>query len=286
MVIRLGIIGLSADPQAWATMAHVAPIKGSLASHYTITAVATSTPETAKASAKAHGLPKDKGYSSPEDIANDPDVDMLTTPALRAQKDVFVEWPFGSVLQEAQEIAGLARKQGVRSFVGLQSRRSPTFVKTATTYPTMRFISPNGSLSPPEPKRHADNVAVSGLLTPGDAVLNFYYLITAPATPAMFQCVISGEKGALKMEGKSFAVQAKPPILYLFKAFENDSGAKGIYGHIWDEVKVEESKLGGVGGVAEVYKGIAEGKGVEDVGDLSSLVLFPASLGFSCFSFA
>lgn len=50
----------------------------------------------------------------------------LTIPALRAQKDVLVEWPFGSDLKEAQEIAGLARKQGVRSFVGLQSRRLPT----------------------------------------------------------------------------------------------------------------------------------------------------------------
>ncbi|KAL8845279.1 MAG: hypothetical protein Q9176_000449 [Flavoplaca citrina] len=91
MVIHLGII-------AWATMAHGASIKGSLASQYTITAVATSTPETAKASAKAHGLPEDKGYSSPEDIANDSDVDMvvvsvkpplhkqLTTPALRARR--------------------------------------------------------------------------------------------------------------------------------------------------------------------------------------------------------
>ncbi|KAL9013829.1 MAG: hypothetical protein Q9180_008984, partial [Flavoplaca navasiana] len=99
----------------------------------------------------------------------------------------------------------------------LSSEFSSLVAQTATTYPTMRFISPNGSLSPPKPKRHADNVAISGLLTPGDAVLNFHYLITAPATPAMFQCIISGEKGALKMEGKSFAVQAKPPNLYLPK---------------------------------------------------------------------
>ncbi|KAL8864169.1 MAG: hypothetical protein Q9198_010048, partial [Flavoplaca austrocitrina] len=102
-------------------MAHGASIKGSLASQYTITAVATSTPETAKASAKAHGLPEDKGYSSPEDIANDSDVDMVV---------VSVKPPLHKHgLQEAQEIAGLARKQGVRNFVGLQSRRSPTFVK-------------------------------------------------------------------------------------------------------------------------------------------------------------
>ncbi|KAL8845278.1 MAG: hypothetical protein Q9176_000448, partial [Flavoplaca citrina] len=127
----------------------------------------------------------------------------------------------------------------------------------------MRFISPNGSLFPLEPKRHVDNVAVSGLLTPGDAVLNFQYQITAPATPAMFQCIISWGKGALKMEGKSFAVQAKPPNLSLSKKSENDSGAKGIDGNSWEEVQVEESRLGGIGGVAEVYKGIAEGKGVE-----------------------
>lgn len=88
----------------------------------------------------------------------------------------------------------------------LSSGFSSLVAQTATTYPTMRFISPKGSISPPEPKRHANNVAILGLLTPGDAVLNFHYLITAPATPAMFRCIESGEKGALKMEGSIFAV--------------------------------------------------------------------------------
>ena len=148
MVIRLGIIGLSADPQAWATMAHVAPIKndGPLSSHYKLTAVATSSPETAKASAKAHGLPEEKGYSNPEDIANDPDVDMvvvsvkvpmhkqLTLPALKAKKDVFVEWPLGNGLKEAQEMAALAREQGVKTFVGLQARMQPAFVKVCLDF--------------------------------------------------------------------------------------------------------------------------------------------------------
>ncbi|KAI4256663.1 MAG: hypothetical protein L6R42_006089 [Xanthoria sp. 1 TBL-2021] len=285
MVIRLGIIGLSADPQAWAIMAHVPPIKGPLASYYKITAGATSTPGTAKASAKAHGLPQEKGYSNPTDIANDPEVDMvvvsvkppihkqLTMPALKAKKDFLVEWPLGSGLKEAQEMAELAKKQGVRYFVGLQARMSPAFAKivqsgvlgritsttvlgsdsqlmnfpekaryindptsgrphrsplpvdhpnyippasnqpsalpqlplgvpmvsipvvhtpdlshrpTAITHPSIRFISPTGSFSSPEPKRHADNITVSSLLTPGDAVLDFQYLITAPATPSMF----------------------------------------------------------------------------------------------------
>ncbi|KAL8862253.1 MAG: hypothetical protein Q9178_001262 [Gyalolechia marmorata] len=353
MVIRLGIIGLSADPQAWATMAHVAPIKnnGPLSSHYKLTAVATSSLETAKASAKAHGLPEEKGYSNPQDIANDPDVDMvvvsvkvpmhkqLTLPALKAKKDVFVEWPLGNGLKEAQEMAALAREQGVKSFVGLQARMQPAFVKareivqsgvlgritsttvlgidsqlmnipekgryindptsgasiisipvahtldvilhvlsseltsltaqTATTYPTLRYISPNGFLSPPEPKRFADNITVSGLLTPGNAVLNFHYLVTAPATPSTFQWIICGENAAFKMEGKSFSVQMMPPKLYVSDEAPEDGATKGMYesregGPQWKEVEVPESKLGCFGGVAEVYEGIAKGKGIED----------------------
>ena len=141
MVIRLGIIGLSTDPQAWATMAHLPPITGNLFSQYKLTAIATSSPETAKASAKAYGLPEEKGYSNPNDIANDPDVDMvvvavkvplhkqLTLPALVAKKDVFVEWPLGNGVQEAQEMADIAKKMGVRTFVGLQLRMQPTYVK-------------------------------------------------------------------------------------------------------------------------------------------------------------
>lgn len=78
MAIRLGIIGLSADPSAWATIAHVTPLKSpSLSKHYQIVALATSSPKTAKAAAEVHGVPLDKAYSSPEDIANDPDVDMV-----------------------------------------------------------------------------------------------------------------------------------------------------------------------------------------------------------------
>lgn len=79
MVVRLGIIGLSADQAAWATLAHVQALKpgGSLADQYKLTALATSNPESAKAAAKAHGLPPEKAYSSPEDIANDPEVDMV-----------------------------------------------------------------------------------------------------------------------------------------------------------------------------------------------------------------
>ncbi|KAK4693820.1 hypothetical protein P7C71_g3650, partial [Lecanoromycetidae sp. Uapishka_2] len=142
MPVRLGIIGLSADKSAWATRAHVDPLKSDLLKEkYQITAVATSKPETAEAAAKAYGISKDKGYSSPEAIAKDPDVDMvvvsvktplhkqLAIPALEAKKDVFVEWPLGNGLQEAEELAALAKKQGVKTLIGLQSRLAPSIRK-------------------------------------------------------------------------------------------------------------------------------------------------------------
>ena len=78
MVIRLGIIGLSVDPQAWATAAHAtALISPALSSHYKIVALATSSPDSAKKAAQAHGIAEAKAFSTPEALANDPDVDMV-----------------------------------------------------------------------------------------------------------------------------------------------------------------------------------------------------------------
>ena len=78
MAIHLGIIGLSADKSAWATSAHAVPLKAApLSEKYAITALATSSPQSAKAAAKFHEVPEEKAYSSPEAVANDPDVDMV-----------------------------------------------------------------------------------------------------------------------------------------------------------------------------------------------------------------
>ncbi|KAI4091317.1 MAG: hypothetical protein LQ344_004176 [Seirophora lacunosa] len=349
MVIRLGIIGLSADQSAWANMAHVQAIKpgGPLTDLYKLAALATSNPESAKAAAEFHGVPADKAYSKPEDIANDPEVDLvvvsvkvpmhkqLTLPALRAKKDVLVEWPLGANLAEAEEMASLAKKQGVNTYVCLQARLQPAFVKvkeivasgalgrvisttvlgtdsqmmdvpekaryandpssgasilsipvthtldavlhalaselsslSATltiTHPTITFISPStGAKSAPEPRRSADNIAITGTLTPSGAPLSFHYLITTPATPSTFQWTICGEKASLRMEGKSFAVQMMPPKLLMAEAPQGGQ-QKGIYdsregGAEWREIEVPGSGLGVFGGVAEVYEKIGKGE--------------------------
>ena len=53
----------------------------------------------------------------------------LALPALHAKKSVFVEWPLGNGLQEAEELASLAKKQGVKTAVGLQARLLPSIQK-------------------------------------------------------------------------------------------------------------------------------------------------------------
>lgn len=53
----------------------------------------------------------------------------LALPALHAKKSVFVEWALGNGLQEAEELAALAKKQGVKTAVGLQARLLPSVQK-------------------------------------------------------------------------------------------------------------------------------------------------------------
>jgi predicted dehydrogenase len=43
----------------------------------------------------------------------------LAKPALQAGKDVFMEWPVGINLEEAEELARIARDKGVKAMVSL-----------------------------------------------------------------------------------------------------------------------------------------------------------------------
>jgi predicted dehydrogenase len=49
--------------------------------------------------------------------------------ALEAGKPVFCEWPLGANLAQAEEMAKLARAQGVRTMVGLQARGDPVLLR-------------------------------------------------------------------------------------------------------------------------------------------------------------
>ena len=144
--IRVGILGLSDTktffgPGAWGVFAHLPSLRA-LRDEYEIVAVSNSTVESARRSIAANDLPAStKAYGSPQDLANDPDVDLvvvsvrvakhfeLTKPALLAKKDVYVEWPLGANLAEAEELTRLARENGVRTMVGVQARADRLILK-------------------------------------------------------------------------------------------------------------------------------------------------------------
>ena len=50
-------------------------------------------------------------------------------PSIEAGKDVYVEWPLASNLQEAEELNALAKDKGIRTMISLQGQLSPITLK-------------------------------------------------------------------------------------------------------------------------------------------------------------
>ncbi|KAH8701022.1 putative oxidoreductase [Talaromyces proteolyticus] len=145
--IRVGIIGLSIvtptgqgyTSGTWGLMHLESLIKSP---HYKIVALCNSTAEKARKSIEHHKLePTTKAYGSPEDLAQDPDVDLvvvsvhvgkhysLVKPALQNKKSVFVEFPLSGSYPEVEELTKLAKEGGIKTIVGAQARGSPAFAK-------------------------------------------------------------------------------------------------------------------------------------------------------------
>lgn len=130
--IRVGIIGANPD-SSWALRAHI-PALASLP-EYTLQAVSTSRRESADAAAEKFKAPL--AFDNHEELVSHPDVDLvvvsvkvpchheLVLAALEAGKAVFCEWPLGNGLNEAVEMAELARQKKVCTAVGLQARFAP-----------------------------------------------------------------------------------------------------------------------------------------------------------------
>ncbi|KAI9745111.1 MAG: transcription regulator gal80 [Claussenomyces sp. TS43310] len=134
--IRIGMIGLS-GPGNWAVNAHLPYLKSN--DQFKIVAVCNSSVDSAQKAIKTYDLGAEtKAYGSPEDIAKDPNVQLVVcsvrvdrhaatiTPALKAGKDVFVEWPLAKNLEQAEELLRLSKEGKVKtSIVGLQGRHAP-----------------------------------------------------------------------------------------------------------------------------------------------------------------
>ncbi|OCK78082.1 NAD(P)-binding protein [Lepidopterella palustris CBS 459.81] len=136
--ISIGLVGLSAKG-SWASRSHFPYLLKS--PHYKITALQNSSIASAKAAAEKYHLEDISAHDSITSLAADPNVSLiaisvkvpehaaLIEPALRARKDVFVEWPLAANLAEAEHLTKLAKEMGVRTMVGLQARHSPPILK-------------------------------------------------------------------------------------------------------------------------------------------------------------
>ncbi|KIW98238.1 uncharacterized protein Z519_01822 [Cladophialophora bantiana CBS 173.52] len=133
--IRLGFIGLTATPTSWAPRAHLPYLVRS--PYYEIYGIYNRTKETAKAAIKAHNLsPSIRIFSSLDELTADPNVDLvvvctrvdthyqLARPVIEAGKNIFVEWPLGTNLEQALDLVSLAKVKGVATMIGLQGRMS------------------------------------------------------------------------------------------------------------------------------------------------------------------
>ncbi|TWB46409.1 putative dehydrogenase [Rhizobium sp. ERR 922] len=130
--LRVGVIGANAKT-GWARESHIPAIQA--LAGLELAAVATSTPETAAQAEKAFGV---RSYSDGLELANSPDIDIVTVAtrvpdhremilaALASGKHVYSEWPLGRGYDETKELHLAAEAANRKTAIGLQLRGSPT----------------------------------------------------------------------------------------------------------------------------------------------------------------
>lgn len=131
--LRVGIVGADASGQGWAPLSHLPALK--ILPQFEIAAVCTAHADTAAAAAAKYGV--DRAFHDYNAMFAERDIDLVSVvvkvpshrevviAALKAGKNVYCEWPLGANLGEAEEMAGLAARQGVRAMIGLQARGDP-----------------------------------------------------------------------------------------------------------------------------------------------------------------
>lgn len=144
MPLRTALIGLSSSATtSWASGAHLPGLltpKGR--SLLPITALLNSSVDSAKRAISIYNLPATtKAYGNPEDLANDPDIDLVICntrvdthyqtilPSIKKGKDVYVEWPVAGNIEDIDVLVKEAEKSGSRVAVGIQRRWTPQAVK-------------------------------------------------------------------------------------------------------------------------------------------------------------
>ncbi|OQO00014.1 hypothetical protein B0A48_14217 [Cryoendolithus antarcticus] len=135
--IRVGLIGLSANgATSWASKTHLPYLLST--SKYELVALCNSSVASAEKAIQHFKLPATvKAYGSPQDLAQDPDVDLAVcatgvehhfsslVPLVKAGKDVFTEVPLAMNIDQARELWSLAQQHKVRTMIGMQGQANP-----------------------------------------------------------------------------------------------------------------------------------------------------------------
>lgn len=131
--LRVGVVGADVHKRGFGARAHLPAVLASPAVQ--LAAICTAHPETAAKSASIWAV--SKHYSDHRNLVDDPEIDVITIAvtveahypiakaAMEAGKTVYCEWPLASNLDEARELADLARARGAVAAVGMQGRYSP-----------------------------------------------------------------------------------------------------------------------------------------------------------------
>ena len=134
--LRVGLIGANVN-NGWSPRAHLPALLA--LPDVELVAVCTAHEATAKESAERFGAPM--AFHDHHEMLKRSDIDVvgvsvrvplhhrLTMDALEAGKHVYTEWPLGANLDEAEEMAALARQKGLHTMVGLQGRCSAAYLR-------------------------------------------------------------------------------------------------------------------------------------------------------------
>ena len=135
-VIRVGIIG--GNISGWAGRAHMPAFAAGIPG---VELVAVSTTKIASAQEAAEKFGVRYAYDNHHDLLANPEIDVaavsvklplhyeLTKDIIASGKHVYTEWPLGTTTAQAQEMADMASVAGVRTCIGLQSRRSAEYLE-------------------------------------------------------------------------------------------------------------------------------------------------------------
>ena len=133
--IRVGLIGASVRG-TWSARSHLPALQAS--SDVELTAVCTTRSDSAEAARQAWGARL--AFDDFRKMVASPEIDAVavvvrvpshyapTKAALEAGKHVYCEWPLGRTTAEAEELAALAKTNGLVTAVGLQARVNPAIM--------------------------------------------------------------------------------------------------------------------------------------------------------------